>query len=179
MFLCLIYVAIFLLLAGHFPVVFCVPCSGWWEQSVFQFCFHIDWYASLMPHIEPLSITLIQKRKRKKKRSLMSAWRFPHGWKLSVTHFAQYCKKCTFWGLLMDFQEQNLDYFSLFTHMVYTGANTPSTETLRVKREQKRTQTIWTHNMRSLIPSMHGSICRNEWRGFKWFTGLNEICFSI
>lgn len=123
-------------ISRDFPVVFCVPCSGWWEQSVFQFCFHIDWCASLMPHIEPLSITLLQNRKRKKK-SLMSAWSFPHGWKLSVTHFAQYCKKYTFWGLLMDFLEQNLDYFSLFSHEVYTGANTPSTETLRVKREQK------------------------------------------
>lgn len=130
MFLCLIYVAIFLLLTKHFPIVFCVPCSGWWEQSVFQLCFHIDWYASLMPPIEPLSITLMQKRKRKKKKPDVSV-------KLSVTHFTQYCKKYTFWGSLMDFQEQNLDYFSLFSHKVYTGANTPSTETLRVKREQK------------------------------------------
>lgn len=26
---------------------------------------------------------------------------------------------------------------------------------------------------------MYESICRNEWRGFKWFTRLNEVCFSI
>lgn len=50
-------------------------CSGCGEQSVFHFCFHVDWYASLMPHIEPLSGTLMQKSQRNKR--LMSARSFP------------------------------------------------------------------------------------------------------
>lgn len=138
--------------------------SGGGEQSFFQVCFHVNWFAFLMFYHEPLSHSCKREMRIIK---LNDSMKFSTcvRWKWSVSSWLsaalkkkeEIFKKYTFWQLLIQCVQIHL-------LLRYAGSE-------RVQRTRLTHTVLW-----SLIQKTHESILQKWLAGFEC---MNEICCSI